>query len=176
MITILSVFSPFHIGQLDIVAQSLNHAGKGFIDDRFLLSDHPVDVGRRGSNCLRQLGLRCPGFDTHDFYINFHVVFDHDPVLLCPSDQNYTQEIIFCIILQLEFPTLLKYCLQKLLNETRLNQNKKQARNPACNKIAGLLYYALAISLYFPDSQPTWLPTFTAYQSLKALATYSSIL
>ena len=31
------------------------------------------------------------------------------------------------------------------------------------------------ISLYSPETQPTWLPIFTACQPLKALATYSSV-
>jgi hypothetical protein len=28
---------------------------------------------------MRQFGLRCPGFNAHDFYIDLNVVFDHDP-------------------------------------------------------------------------------------------------
>jgi hypothetical protein len=31
------------------------------------------------------------------------------------------------------------------------------------------------ISLYSPETHPTWLPIFTACQPLKALATYSSV-
>jgi hypothetical protein len=42
------------------------------------------------------------------------------------------------------------------------------------NRIAGLLLYSLVISLYSPETQPTWLPIFTACQPLKALATYHS--
>ena len=79
LITVLFVFRPFHIGQLYIIAQSLNHTGEGFIDDRFLLPDHAIDVGGRSADCLRQLGLRRPSFDTHDLYIDFNVVFDRDP-------------------------------------------------------------------------------------------------
>ena len=30
-------------------------------------------------NFLRQLGLCCPSLDTHNFYIDFHIVLDHDP-------------------------------------------------------------------------------------------------
>jgi hypothetical protein len=43
------------------------------------------------------------------------------------------------------------------------------------NRIAGLLLYSLVISLYSPETHPTWLPIFTACQPLKALATYSSV-
>lgn len=36
--------------------------------------------------------------------------------------------------------------------------------------------YALMISLYFPDTHPTWLPTFTACQPFWAVAIhYSSV-
>ena len=53
---------------------------------------------------------------------------------------------------------------------------KKQACNPAPkNQIAGLLNYSVVISLYSPETHPTWLPIFTACQPLKALATYSSV-
>jgi len=54
--------------------------------------------------------------------------------------------------------------------------HKKQVCNPArMNQIAGLLLYSLVISLYSPETQPTWLPIFTACQPLKALATYSGM-
>ena len=62
-----------------IIAQGFDHAGKGFIDDCFLLPDHPVDIGGRSTDFMRQFGLRCPGFNAHDFYIDLNVVFDHDP-------------------------------------------------------------------------------------------------
>jgi hypothetical protein len=35
--------------------------------------------------------------------------------------------------------------------------------------------YSVVISLYSPETHPTWLPIFTACQPLKALATYSSV-
>ena len=35
-----------------------------------------------------------------------------------------------------------------------------------------MIVYSVVISLYSPDTHPTWLPIFTACQPLKALATY----
>ena len=35
-----------------------------------------------------------------------------------------------------------------------------------------LLYYSILLN--FPDTQPTWLPTFTTYQPLAAVATCSN--
>ena len=52
----------------------------------------------------------------------------------------------------------------------------KEPCNPArMNQTAGPLFYSVVISLYSPETQPTWLPIFTACQPLKALATYSSV-
>lgn len=51
--------------------------------------------------------------------------------------------------------------------------NEKTARNPASCQIAGLLFYAVVISLYFPDTHPTWLPIFTAYQPFWTVAIHS---
>ena len=38
-----------------------------------------------------------------------------------------------------------------------------------------MLLYVVVISLYSPDTHPTWLPIFTACQPLSAVATYSSM-
>ena len=38
-----------------------------------------------------------------------------------------------------------------------------------------MIVYSVVISLYSPETHPTWLPIFTACQPLKALATYSSV-
>ena len=52
---------------------------------------------------------------------------------------------------------------------------KKQVCNPArMNQIAGLLLYSLVISLYSPETQPTWLPIFTARQPFATVAMPSS--
>ena len=71
----------FYSERLDLmwIAQSFDHADKGFVDNRFLLPNHTINVGRRRLDLLCQLGLRRPSFDAHDFYINLHIVFDHDP-------------------------------------------------------------------------------------------------
>lgn len=47
-----------------------------------------------------------------------------------------------------------------------------QKRGP-CRKSKALSVYPVVISLYSPDTQPTWLPIFTACQPLNAEAIYS---
>ncbi len=42
------------------------------------------------------------------------------------------------------------------------------------NQTAGLLLYSVLISLNFPDTHPTWLPTFTACHPLAAVAICSN--
>ena len=50
---------------------------------------------------------------------------------------------------------------------------KKSPQSGIKNQIAGMFHYAVMISLYFPDTQPTWLPITTACQPFWAVAIHS---
>ena len=67
---------------------------------------------------------------------------------------------------------------QRLLIEVVKVKRYKAKNKPATWQYKpdyGLTVYSVVISLYSPETHPTWLPIFTACQPLKALATYSSV-
>ena len=71
---------------------------------------------------------------------------------------------LFCII-SVDFIEILRFSCTE--HQRKKGEPTRKAGSPNI--------YSLVISQYSPETQPTWLPIFTACQPLKALATYSSV-